>query len=125
MPQIAPLIRGYQIYAKPMHTPLTFKITTFRRECRHFRNLISVGDGEAERAASLRLQAPLGKGSLGGDGPLQRIKSVKLIELPTCQQLIVQHEMLQVRLPDVAAFGGCLDLKSRFPPNSSPNAAAK
>eukprot|EP00931_Biecheleriopsis_adriatica_P122692 TRINITY_DN97705_c0_g1_i1.p1 TRINITY_DN97705_c0_g1~~TRINITY_DN97705_c0_g1_i1.p1 ORF type:complete len:444 (+),score=57.00 TRINITY_DN97705_c0_g1_i1:55-1386(+) len=116
MPQILQLVRSYQIFAKPMHAPLTFKITTFRRECRQFKNLISIGDGDAERAASLRLQAPPEKKSLGAaDEPRQRIKSVKLIELPTCQQLIVQHEMLQVRLPDVTAFQGSLDLKSRFP----------
>lgn len=85
-------------------------------------NLISIGDGDAERAASLRLQAPERKGSLGEEK--QRVKSVKLIELPTCQQLIVQHEMLQVRLPDVTAFFGCLDLKSRFPSSGSPGKAA-
>jgi len=122
MPQILQQIRSYQIFAKPMHAPLTFKISTFRRECKKFMNLISIGDGDAERAASLRLQAPERKGSLGEEK--QRVKSVKLIELPTCQQLIVQHEMLQVRLPDVTAFFGCLDLKSRFPSSGSPGKAA-
>ncbi|CAK9040901.1 unnamed protein product [Durusdinium trenchii] len=122
MPQILQQIRSYQIFAKPLHAPLTFKISTFRRECKKFMNLISIGDGDAERAASLRLQAPERKGSFGEER--QRVKSVKLIELPTCQQLIVQHEMLQVRLPDVTAFLGCLDLKSRFPSSSSPGKAA-
>ncbi|CAE7673850.1 unnamed protein product [Symbiodinium pilosum] len=66
MPQILQQIRSYPIFAKPMHAPLTFKITTFRRECKKFTNLISVGDGDAERAASLRLQAPSErKGPLG------------------------------------------------------------
>lgn len=120
MPQIAAQVRNYPIFSKPMHAPLTFKITTFRRECRQYRNLISVGDGDAERAASLRLQAPADrKGIVGGD-PLdanRRVKSVKLLELPTCQQLIAEHEMLQVRLPDVAAFQGSLDLKARFQGN--------
>eukprot|EP00435_Cladocopium_sp_Y103_P031378 s1968_g7.t3 len=119
----AGLIRSYQIFAKPMHAPLTFKISTFRRECKKFMNLISIGDGDAERAASLRLQAPERKGSFSEEK--QRVKSVKLIELPTCQQLIVQHEMLQVRLPDVTAFFGCLDLKSRFPSSGSPGKAPK
>jgi len=122
MPQILQQIRSYQIFAKPMHAPLTFKISTFRRECKKFMNLISIGDGDAERAASLRLQAPERKGNFGEDK--QRVKSVKLIELPTCQQLIVQHEMLQVRLPDVTAFFGCLDLKARFPSSGSPGKAA-
>ena len=31
----------------------------------------------------------------------RRVKSVKLIDLPTCQQLVTQHEMLQLRLQDV------------------------
>ncbi|OLP78966.1 Pentatricopeptide repeat-containing protein, chloroplastic [Symbiodinium microadriaticum] len=111
-------IRSYPIYAKPMHAPLTFKITTFRRECKKFSNLISIGDGDAERAASLRLQAPSERRGPLGEESRQRVKSVKLVELPTCQQLIVQHEMLQVRLPDVTAFHGSLDLKSRFPTGS-------
>lgn len=122
MPQLAQKMRGYQIFAKPMHAPITFKIGAFQRECRQFRNLVSVGDGEAERAASLRLQAPdrgrSGVGSLIGEplaGAPRRIKSVKLLELPTCQHLIAQHEMLQGRLADVTAFQGHLDLKSRFP----------
>lgn len=119
MPQILQQIRGYQIFAKPMHAPLTFKISTFRRECRQFRNIVSVGDGDAERAASLRLQAPPDRKSMMGmapepHDPSRRIKSVKLLELPTCQQLVVQHEMLQGRLADVAAFQGNLDLKARL-----------
>ncbi|CAJ1376954.1 unnamed protein product [Effrenium voratum] len=57
MPQILPQVRSYPIFAKPLHAPLTFKITTFRRECKKWTNLISIGDGDAERAASLRLQA--------------------------------------------------------------------
>eukprot|EP00439_Symbiodinium_sp_Y106_P033955 s4177_g4.t1 len=117
-------IRSYPIYAKPMHAPLTFKITTFRRECKKFSNLISIGDGDAERAASLRLQAPSERRGPLGEESRQRVKSVKLVELPTCQQLIVQHEMLQVRLPDVTAFSGSLDLKSRFP-TGSPQSKAR
>jgi len=113
-----------------MHAPLTFKISTFRRECRQYRNLISIGDGDAERAASLRLQAPPErKGMVGAGGEIgdRRIKSVKLLELPTCQQLVSEHEMLQTRLADVIAFQGSLDLKARFPGNSSsvPSMASK
>eukprot|EP00929_Paragymnodinium_shiwhaense_P009001 TRINITY_DN113005_c0_g1_i1.p1 TRINITY_DN113005_c0_g1~~TRINITY_DN113005_c0_g1_i1.p1 ORF type:complete len:452 (-),score=53.07 TRINITY_DN113005_c0_g1_i1:134-1489(-) len=121
MPQILNQIRQYPIFPKPMHAPLTFKITCFKRECRGYKNVVSVGDGDAERVASLRLQVPTER---KGDGMPQRVKSVKLVELPTCHQLVCQHEMLQVRLPDVAAFQGCLDLKARFPPSggfASPN----
>lgn len=134
MPQILQQVRLYPIFAKPMHAPLTFKINAFRKECRNYRNLISVGDGDAERVASLRLQAsgpPDGRGGRLGEGnePPKKVKSVKLIDLPTCQQLIQEHEMLQVRLADVVAYQGSLDLKSRFPVHGhgspgSPTAAA-
>jgi len=125
MPQIINQVRSFQICAKPMHAPLTFKITAFRRECRAFKNVVSVGDGDAERTASLRLQQ--GPERKNNPNPAsaeipdsqRRVKSVKLIELPTCQQLIAEHEMLQIRLSDVAAFKGCLDLKSRFAPGST------
>lgn len=120
MPQILQQIRSIPIFAKPMRAPLTFKITTFRREVRQYRNLISVGDGDAERAASRRLLSPPdaarrpGAQSSGDVGNLL-VKSIKLLELPTCQHLISQHEMLLVRLADVVNFQGCLDLKARFP----------
>jgi len=125
MPQIINQVRSFQICPKPMHAPLTFKITAFRRECRAFKNVVSVGDGNAERTASLRLQqGPERKNNpnpTGAEIPdsQRRVKSVKLIELPTCQQLIAEHEMLQIRLSDVVAFKGCLDLKSRFAPGST------
>jgi len=41
-------------------------------------------------------------------------KSVKLLELPTCAQLISQQKMLQERFADIVSFRGHLDLKSRF-----------
>lgn len=118
MPQIIQQVRGYPIFAKPMHAPLTFKLSAFRRECQAFRNLVSVGDGDAERAASLRLLTPPDRkaGARGGD-PVEAnriVKSVKLCEFPSCQQLIAQHEMLQVRLLDIVTFQGSLDLKARF-----------
>eukprot|EP00419_Tripos_fusus_P008734 CAMPEP_0172664320 /NCGR_PEP_ID=MMETSP1074-20121228/6513_1 /TAXON_ID=2916 /ORGANISM="Ceratium fusus, Strain PA161109" /LENGTH=403 /DNA_ID=CAMNT_0013480445 /DNA_START=22 /DNA_END=1230 /DNA_ORIENTATION=+ len=115
MPQMLQQVRSYPCYAKPMHSPLTFKIGTFRRECRQYRNIVSIGDGDAERSASLRLQAPPNGKMTGADhDPGRHIKSVKLLELPTCQQLIVEHEMLQVRLADISAFQGNLDLRARL-----------
>jgi len=112
MPQILQQVRGYQTFSKPLHAPLTFKITTFRRECRSYGNVVSVGDGDAERVASQRLHnSPDRKCT---EEP-RRVKSMKLVDLPTCQQLVGQHEMLQARLTDVAAFRGNLDLKVRFP----------
>lgn len=126
MPQLAAQMRGLQIIARPMRAPLTFKTSAFQREFRQYRNLISVGDGNAERTASLRLQmgADLGPTGLGSDmKDMQRsVKSVKLIELPSCQQLYAEHEMLHQRLADIIGFRGHLDLKARFPPGS---AAAK
>mmetsp|Transcript_54366 Transcript_54366/g.129550 ORF Transcript_54366/g.129550 Transcript_54366/m.129550 type:complete len:419 (+) Transcript_54366:68-1324(+) len=118
MPQLCQHMRGFQVFAKPSHAPLTFKMMTFQRECRQYRNVISVGDGDAERVASLRLQAGSidRKKAWQGEGDAPRcVKSVKLIELPTCQQLVQQQEMLQVRLPDIVAFKGNLDLKARMP----------
>jgi len=119
MPQIYQQVRGHQIFAKPMHAPLTFKLASFRRECQAWRNVVSVGDGDAERAASLRLLTPpdrkmsAGRGDAAHDNRI--VKSVKLIEFPSCQQLIAEHEMLQVRLLDIVTFQGSLDLKARFP----------
>jgi len=116
MPQILQQVRSYPCFARPMHSPLTFKIGSFRRECRQYGNIVSIGDGDAERSASLELQArPNGKMMASADcSPGRHIKSVKLLELPTCQQLIVEHEMLQARLADIAAFQGNLDLRARL-----------
>jgi len=123
MPQLAAQMRALQIIARPMRAPLTFKTSAFQREFRQYRNLISIGDGNAERTASLRLQmAPdLAGGGLGSDlKDLPRsVKSVKLIELPACQQLVAEHEMLHQRLADIVGFRGHLDLKARFPPGSA------
>jgi len=113
MPTLHPEIRSTPISAKPMNAPITFKIAAFRREVRQYTNIISIGDGDAERTASLRLSAPHPCASDQKLGS-RRIKSLKLVDLPTCQQLISQHEMLQIRLADVVAFQGSLDLKSRF-----------
>lgn len=99
---------------------MSFKTGAFKQEGKSFRNFVSIGDGDAERIASLGLQAPaLLKGitSIGGDsgGSLpSRVKSVKLVEAPTCMQLISEQEMLQSRLADVVAYPGCLDLRSRL-----------
>lgn len=123
MPQIAQQVRNCEIVSKPMYAPLTFKIGAFKRECRRFKNLVSVGDGEFERDATLALQMPPSRKQSGGAGnevksPARRIKSVKLIDSPTCQQLIAEHDMLQARLVDVVVFQGSLDLKVRFPPGT-------
>jgi len=114
MPQIQQLMRSLTpFFAKPMHAPLTFKIGAFRRECAKYKNVISIGDGDAERVASLRLQA-----QCAGQKPEFRMKSLKLHEMPTCQQLFSQHEMLQQRLTDIVTYNGCLDLKVKSGGNS-------
>lgn len=129
MPQIHQQVRGFQIFAKPMHAPLTFKLNAFRRECQAYRNMVSVGDGDAERAASLRLLTPPDSRKVAGRGeatePSKSVKSVKLVEFPSCQQLIAEHEMLQVRLLDIVNFQGCLDLKARFAGGGSPASQAR
>jgi len=120
MPQMTEFMKKFNIIARPMRAPLTFKTSAFQREFRTFKNLISICDGNAERTASLRLQsAPdLVMCSLGGmdakESSVRHVKSVKLMEMPTCQQLHMQQEMLQQRLADIVGFRGHLDLKSRF-----------
>jgi len=120
MPRLSDLMRRFTIVARPMRAPLTFKTSAFQREFRTFRNLISVGDGNAERTASLRLQMSpeLVPGGASKEA-MRPIKSVKLLELPTCQQVYAQHEMLQQRIADIVGFRGHLDLKSRFPPSGN------
>lgn len=117
MTQLAQHVRGLHIVARPMHAPLTFKTSAFQREVRQYKNVISIGDGNAERTATLRLQMLPDTGD--PKEPLRSIKSVKLIELPTCHQLHAEHEMLQQRLPDIVGFRGHLDLKARFAMNPS------
>jgi len=123
MPQIMQQMRQYPWIAKPMNQPITFKIGAFRRECSKYKNIISIGDGESERSAILRMQAPSNMGAFAtmGDGDrndpafnLRCIKSVKLLDGPSCQQLVQQHEMLQAKLADVVGFQGFLDLKSKL-----------
>jgi hypothetical protein len=118
MPQLAQQARSLQIFAKPMGAPLTFKVGSFKRECKAFKNVISIGDGDAERTASLRLQSPAHRKnfSMLGSEPahVQRVKSIKFADMPSCQQLICQHEMLLSRLVDVVRYDGNLDLKSRL-----------
>jgi hypothetical protein len=120
MPQLLETVRRFNIVARPMRrAPLTFKTSAFQREFRTFRNLVSIGDGNAERTATLRLQM-ISEGGFGVDAKdtqLQRsVKSVKLLELPNCQQLYAQHEMLHQRLAEIVRHQGHLDLKSRFSP---------
>eukprot|EP00927_Polykrikos_kofoidii_P008127 TRINITY_DN13368_c0_g1_i1.p1 TRINITY_DN13368_c0_g1~~TRINITY_DN13368_c0_g1_i1.p1 ORF type:complete len:477 (-),score=55.69 TRINITY_DN13368_c0_g1_i1:248-1678(-) len=116
MPQILAQVHGIKTYAKPMTAPISFKITTFEQECSHVRNLISVGDGNTERAATLNLMPGVDTSSTSKDLDVEAksLKSVKLVEMPTCQELIAQHEVLQARLADIVSFHGCLDLKARF-----------
>lgn len=116
MPQIADLMKRFPIVARPMRAPLTFKTSAMQREFRNYRNMVSVGDGNAERTASLRLQ--MAPDMVMGNQDIRSVKSVKLIELPSCQQLHAEHDMLQQRLVDIVGFRGHLDLKSRFPPTN-------
>lgn len=120
MPQFMPEVRSLRCVAKPMSAPVTFKIGAFRRECRQFANVISVGDGDPERTASLKMQGPAERrfgapGAAAEEPQTRRVKSVKLLEAPTCQQLVIEHEMLQARLKDVVCSPSNLDLRVRFP----------
>jgi len=118
MPQLMPELRGMKCVAKPMSAPVTFKIGAFKRECRHFANVISVGDGEPERMACLKLQSPAERpttrGRMDEEVTGRWVKSLKLLEAPTCAQLVAEHEMLQNRLMDVVTHSGHIDLRARF-----------
>ncbi|CAK0845182.1 unnamed protein product [Prorocentrum cordatum] len=113
MPQLLQQMRGYDIYARPTSVPIDFKVCAFQRECKSYRNVISVGDGDAERAASLRLKAAIErKVAFGGNGQSSRlIKSVKLLDFPAGQHLIDQHAMLQAELAEVVTANSSLDLR--------------
>merc|ERR1719335_504014 len=103
------------IVAKPPSALLTFKVDAFRRECSNppYKNVVSLGDGIAERMATLKLNGlDSPTKSAGSQG--RRAKSVKLRDLPSLQQLVVEHELMQNRLADVVAFPGDLDLKAQF-----------
>eukprot|EP00929_Paragymnodinium_shiwhaense_P013405 TRINITY_DN121265_c0_g1_i1.p1 TRINITY_DN121265_c0_g1~~TRINITY_DN121265_c0_g1_i1.p1 ORF type:complete len:420 (-),score=55.23 TRINITY_DN121265_c0_g1_i1:250-1509(-) len=128
MPQLSAQVKALKIWAKPMSAPMTFKITTFAKECKNARNLVSIGDGNSERIATLNMRSGADLESKSSP-EAKNYKSVKLIEMPTCQELISQHELLQARLADIAAYPGSLDLKARFAVdqalhavNPSPNA---
>jgi len=119
MPALHAKIRQFPIYAKPISYLLTYKLDVFQREIgigaggatgKQFMNLISVGDGIAERTATLRLVGTVHNG-------VQRcLKSLKFKDLPTIGQLFEQLELVLLRLDHVVTYHGDLDLRSNFPP---------
>jgi len=66
------------------------------------RNIVSVGDS---------LHELLALKSLTKGVPNCYLKSIKLLEAPSIEQLIEQHEVLVASLPDVAARNGDLDVE--------------
>mmetsp|Transcript_3451 Transcript_3451/g.8113 ORF Transcript_3451/g.8113 Transcript_3451/m.8113 type:complete len:453 (-) Transcript_3451:889-2247(-) len=110
MPMMHAKIRSYPIFAKPMNYLLTYKLDVFKREMiqGRYQNLVSVGDGIAERTATLRLV---------GTQPSSThrfCKSVKLKEMPTIQQLVDQLELYMKRAEHLAKYTGDLDLRTNF-----------
>jgi len=127
MPALHAKIRQFPIYAKPISYLLTYKLDVFQREIgigaggatgKQWMNLVSVGDGIAERTATLRLVGTV-------HNSVQRcLKSVKFKDLPTIGQLFEQLELVLLRLDHVATYHGDLDLRSNFPPlRRNPSAA--
>ncbi|CAD7930156.1 unnamed protein product [Amoebophrya sp. A25] len=112
MPLLHPKIRSYPIFAKPMNYMLTYKLDVFKREMLHGRytNLVSVGDGIAERTATLRLI-----GTTAGGLPCH-CKSVKLKDTPTMGQLVEQLELTQKRFENLVRYEADLDLRTNFGP---------
>jgi len=114
MPMLHPKIRSYSIFAKPMSYLLTFKLDVFKREVgTRYTNLVSIGDGIAERTATLRLA--------GTQPPntTRHCKSVKFKDLPTMAQLLEQLELLHSRFDHICHYQGDLDLRANFGPLSN------
>mgnify|MGYP000101532688 CR=1 FL=1 len=109
MPTLHSKIRSYPIYAKPMSYNMTYKLDVFQREIGQYLNLISIGDGIAERTATLRLI-----GTHGQNGVQRCLKSVKFKDLPTLGQIVEQLEILCLRMENVVNYHGDLDLRSNF-----------
>ncbi|CAD7923359.1 unnamed protein product [Amoebophrya sp. A120] len=110
MPVMHAKIRSYPIFAKPMNYLLTYKLDVFKRELLQgrYQNLVSVGDGIAERTATLRLVGTQAAGTH------RFCKSIKLKEMPTIQQLIDQLDLCQRRLEHLSKYQGDLDLRTNF-----------
>jgi hypothetical protein len=107
LPGLLARMRQYPIHAKPMHAMVTtWKIECFKRECRPFSRCVSLGDGPVERQACLRL------------APGKDIKSIKLHELPTVQQLLAQQGMIAARLDEIGTHAADLDLRIQVSPPS-------
>jgi hypothetical protein len=111
MPHLWPLVHGIPTFARPSTAqPSGFKYGVFKRETKGYKNVISIGDGEPERMAALRLQQDLPL-----DSNEKHVKSIQLTTQPTGLQVVQEHELLRVRLADLVAFQDSLDLKVRAP----------
>lgn len=121
MPQLSEQVSALRCLARPLGGPADWKTSAFGSECQRAKNVVSVGDGPAERAASLLLRAPSGctagdavAAPGGGVAPLRRVKSIMLVRRPTCEQLIAEHKMLAAQLANAVGFQGSMDLRVRF-----------
>eukprot|EP00397_Hematodinium_sp_SG-2012_P012489 GEMP01012660.1.p1 GENE.GEMP01012660.1~~GEMP01012660.1.p1 ORF type:complete len:353 (+),score=42.95 GEMP01012660.1:22-1059(+) len=104
MPSLLPIMKDIPIFAKPPTSFTTYKIEVFYAQCTpSFTNVISIGDGMAERTAALRIISSK-----------LRAKSIKLRDLPTIGQLHQEHSLLQKRLAKVVSYDGDLDLQLQF-----------
>jgi len=106
MPTLLPKMKSLPTFAKPMSYHITFKLDVFKRECARYSNIISIGDGIAERTATLRLTG----------NPDKYCKSLKLKDLPTFSQMFDQLNLCMQRMEHVHNYRGDLDLRSQFGP---------
>jgi hypothetical protein len=125
LPEVSPLLEGIMITSarstfEPAHpeSPLQWKRLAFQRHIGEFfqttsrytgtearKNMISVGDSRQERAA-------LFAATQGRDC---WTKSLKLMERPSMEQFVKQHDMLHACLRPFADFRGTLDLCLQVP----------
>jgi hypothetical protein len=106
VPSLASRIAArYPVFARPFGMKLadmtSWKTYAFDREAEAYGTILSVGDGPDERGACLTL-------------PYRRVRSIKLLEDPSAEDLRTQQVFVAQRLADVASDArSVLDLETR------------
>jgi hypothetical protein len=82
-------------------SPYTWKAFAFQIASINFSQVLSIGDRDMERYATLKLD------------PAIRAKSIKLEEFPTTDTIIQQLDKLTLLLSDILAHEGDIDIRLR------------
>ena len=125
MPKLTPLISQLTVvsaqdrykYMFP-NKPIEWKRRTFRdvldaetRPLGRVRNLISIGDGLAEQMAMHAMKA---YPDTLINNPVNIVKTVKLLELPTIESLTMQLKLVHYMLHSIVHHPTCLDTTARM-----------